>query len=56
MLTKVHALRHRKALICGELPISESNSKLGLRLRELQLTVAEYMGFFSLFAVVFMQR
>ena len=52
---RVHNLRLHNALIYGEIPLSESNSRLNLRVRELQLIFAEFMGFFSMFAIVFMQ-
>jgi hypothetical protein len=52
VLKKVHDLRLHKALICSKIPFPESNSRLSLRLRELQLIFAEFMGFFRMFAIV----
>jgi hypothetical protein len=56
VLKKVHNLRLRMAAERGDIRLSGNHSRLKLRLRASKLIFAEFMDFFSMFAVSFMQR
>jgi hypothetical protein len=55
VLKKIHNLRHRKVLACKNRPYLGKSSKVTSAFTWIILVIAEFMGFFSMFAVIFVQ-